>query len=220
MTAREVPLTTRQVRAASALRVHMPGWIAGDQALADVAARLPEMDPATAFIKIAVLDRLYGTNVKVIRPMAKHVAAVFRDVDVLTGDPTALVERLARTDKNRWSFAAKFCHFFVDPTRFPIYDKYALGTVACHLGRRRKRDVDHPYHAFVLNLQVLRERAGLECSWAELDRYLYLAGQYDVWKRNNDALINKEAARLFASKAPEVVALRAVMDGTAKEAGQ
>lgn len=127
----------------------------------------------------------------------------------------ALVERLAALPKTpaqsvarrHFSFASKFAHFFIDRERFPIYDSHADGMVAYHLGRKeREKDPEHPYRAFVKNLHTLRERAGITCSAAELDRYLWLAGLYRAWRHNAKSQINIEVARLFESPSSEATA--------------
>jgi hypothetical protein len=222
-----VPLTERQVEAANTLRDRMPGWIAVDQALTRLAARFPETDFASTLVKCATLNQLYGTRVLAIQRAATHVASVLREADLPSRDDpeavVALVERLAavpptpgqeRSPQLR-SFAAKFAHFFIDRERFPIFDSYASRMVTHHLGYLgRIRDASRPYRAFVLNLHLLKERAALNCGWAELDHYLWLAGQYRAWQRNPAAEINREPARLFAAASPEVAAELAIMEGT------
>lgn len=70
--------------------------------------------------------------------------------------------------------------------------------VAYHLGNRGKlHDSDHPYQAYVANLVRLREWSGLSWQGRELDRYLWLAGQYRTWKSGAKAPINRETRQLF-----------------------
>jgi hypothetical protein len=102
------------------------------------------------------------------------------------------------------SFAAKFAHFFIDSERFPIMDSYAVWMVKYHLGWKNcLRDANRSYTAFVENLRRLREAAGLNVKSRELDRYLWLAGQYRQWRKNLKSQINSELAALFASPSGE-----------------
>ncbi|HSH81625.1 MAG TPA: hypothetical protein VLA19_24105 [Herpetosiphonaceae bacterium] len=207
-----ISLTESQIVAASALQAQMSGWTITDRALTALGERFPESNREAVLLKVAAVNQLYGTYVYAVTRMAEHVAAVLKSADTATGGDTladvALIERLAalpkapaqQSERKHVSFASKFAHFFIDRERFPIYDSYAEQMAAYHLGPKgRITDLAHPYWAFVLNLHALRERAGLSCSAAELDRYLWLAGLYRAWQRNPKAQINAEVAQLFAS---------------------
>ena len=55
-----------------------------------------------------------------------------------------------------------------------------------------------PVSAHKQNLLELRKRSGVSASLREMDRYLWLAGQYREWlKRGDDARINGELRGLF-----------------------
>jgi hypothetical protein len=58
-----------------------------------------------------------------------------------------------------------------------------------HLGKRDYvEDQERPYIGFVKNFHTLKRLAELSASNRELDRYLWLAGQYREWRRNPQAL--------------------------------
>ena len=51
------------------------------------------------------------------------------------------------------SFAAKFCHFFIDEERFPIYDEAARDAIRLHLGSGALTDDEvNPYRRFARTL--------------------------------------------------------------------
>ena len=103
-----------------------------------------------------------------------------------------------KTQWHNYNFASKFAHFFINSERFPIYDSYAVRMIAYHLGRKGYViDTLHPYVAYVINQDRIRERSGLHWGGSELDRYLWLSGQYLAWMKNSKAPINTEIAKLF-----------------------
>lgn len=100
------------------------------------------------------------------------------------------------------SFAAKFCHFFVSQSLFPIYDEAARKAITLH-----RPDMKEPgsYKAFVTNIRELREWCGLDVPFKDLDRYLWLRGMYETYRKNPfNAPINGELRSYFASNDPEV----------------
>lgn len=161
--------------------------------------------------------------------MAAHVAAVLTQHPPALGPDQeadiALVERIAALPpaatqphpRKHTSFASKFAHFFLSTDRFPIYDDHAVRTVSRHLGSDRHHELARPYRAFVRNVQILRERAGLACTPVELDRYLWLAGLHRAWLRNPSAPLNVEVATLFATATPAVAAQLSILSALARE---
>jgi hypothetical protein len=94
-------------------------------------------------LKSIAVNSLYGTNVLAIIPMAKHVRNVLLRPGA-TEQGADLVDQIAAltlngTTHRRTSFAAKFCHFFVDENNFQIYDD----------GRRKPSNF-----TLVINIQV------------------------------------------------------------------
>ena len=211
MTTLAIPLSQAQIDAANRLHAHLYQWRMTDNALDALASAFPTWEPEAALLKVAAVNQLYGTNLYAIVRMAEHVSAVMAIAQPVMEGP-ALVERIAalpkspaqKTQRRHFSFASKLAHFFIDAKRFPIYDSYAVRMVERHLGPKGYvRDETHPYLAYVANLERLGERSGLAWSGRELDRYLWLAGQYRAWGKNHKAAINTEAARLFAQPSTE-----------------
>ncbi len=222
-----VPLSPSQVEAASALRTWMPAWVAADAALDLLRSLSDDAGLGVVLLKVAALDRLYGTNMYAIVPMAQHIVTVLA---ARPEDPIALVEAIAvlrpppqkgRTAaeappppawaKTYWSFASKFVHFFLDPDRVPLYDAWAAQSLNYHLGPIRLGS-SNPYRQFVQKVSVLRSLAGLSCSIRELDRYLWLSGMYREWSRKPDrAPLSREVISLFTEQSPEVQRLLSVL---------
>ena len=188
----------------------MPGWKLSDEVLRELASKYCDnRSEAHVLPKVAVLNALYGTNVLAIREMARHIASVFRET---LGEPGPdIVERIAAPKelgvaRRFLSFASKYCHFFVSPERFAIYDSQALAALCLHLGSGRPKtakDSGLSYPAYLEAINRLRERDCLSCSYAELDRYLWLCGErLDFARRRKGQktpVINKEALELFSS---------------------
>src|SRR5687768_11729209 len=120
------PLTDAHVQAASRLHSRLKQWAATDGALEQLREKFPGFDLEAALLKTVAINQLYGTNVYAAMRVAENVVAVMKKPP----DGAALVETLAEVElangekKHLRSFASKFCHFFVDRDRYPIFDKY------------------------------------------------------------------------------------------------
>jgi hypothetical protein len=124
-----VPLTPKQIQIAGELHDTLEQWRLSDNALRRLHRALPEFDEEACLLKSVAVNQLYGTQVLAIIPMARNVQRVLSEPGA-TEKGTDLVDQIATlklNDKTRHctSFAAKFCHFFVDENGFPIYDDAA-----------------------------------------------------------------------------------------------
>jgi hypothetical protein len=209
----QVSLTTAQVDAANRLHDTLQQWKDVDAALQMLGKHVPGFQLPSVLLKVAAVNQLYSTNLYAVVRMARHVVTVMDSSDSQT-DP-ALVEELAdlprtgETQQKRLyvSLASKFAHFFVDPDTFPIYDDFAKTIVRRHLGQKLwSGDNSHPYQAFVSDISTLLKYASLPCSVRELDRYLWIAGQYRAWSKKLKVNINTELRDTFEIPTPIVQA--------------
>jgi hypothetical protein len=175
-------------------------WKAADRVLEYLAETLPSnTDPEQVLLKAAALNQLYQTRVFALHAMAGHLASVF-SAEPTCEDECGLVERVSHLDasgRDHESFAAKYCHFFVDTARFPLYDKYARATVRLHLGSGRYRctTTKQSYRNFYLDVAGLRALLDFNPTVRELDHYLWLRGQ---WEANSQGKpVGAEVASLF-----------------------
>jgi hypothetical protein len=173
-------------------------WRTADKALARLAERFPGFGPEETLLKVAAVNALYVTNVYAIRRTAEHVRSVMLQAGTAVAD-SGLVGRMAalpkteaqRTNRGHYSFGSKFVHFFVDPERFPVYGSYAAAMSRYRLGRGGLAgDSRDPYRSFVANFRKLNTLAGFRMSTRDLDRYLWLAGQYREWIRRPTSATN------------------------------
>lgn len=214
-----VPLPLNKIEAANCLHERLEQWHLADQALRLLADRCPDFEPDACLLKVVAVNGLYGTNLYAVTRMAKHAAGVLAGSDLAAADPE-LVERLAdlpategqKRKRRHYSFASKFAHFFLGEERFPIMDSYALAMLRRHLGPRQYLDdTAHRYAAFVHNFQELKRLSGFTGRNRQLDRYLWLAGEYAAWKKKQKVAINAEVGALFAHPFGEVTALLDVL---------
>lgn len=205
------PLSMEQIEVANRLHRKLHQWQVTDCALHTLQANLPEFDIEATLLKVAAINQLYGTNVYAVVRMAQHVTEVMLEASGM--EDTDLVEQIASlAGRKHHSFASKFAHFFINMERFPIFASFALKMVAYHLGSQGQvRDSTHPYKAFVENIHRLKRFAGLSCTTKELDRYLWLAGLYQEWRRNPASPINAEVAKMFITPSSEVTAELAIL---------
>ena len=92
---------------------------------------MPDFDITSALLKTIAVNSLYSAGVRSPVHMAHHITSVMAEGDVAR-DACSLVETIAAfsvpgRDRplNLLVFASKFCHFYVDPTHFPILDTFA-----------------------------------------------------------------------------------------------
>lgn len=194
------PIMQSQIDAANRLLLQLPTWQATERGFERLRIEFPGFDLPAVLMKAAAVNDLYSTRVYAIWRMAAHIAEVGPN---LPQDPVEAVLMIGRlpggAGGTHRSFASKYCHFFIDPERFPIYDSYCEQMVRHHLGSEEAvgRDGD-AFAAFKTNIDRLRELSGIEASYRELDRYLWLAGQYRDWLgRRDEAQINSELRGLF-----------------------
>lgn len=205
-----VPLLASQVKAAIKIHRRLQQWVTSERVLDLVAERFPAFGREETLLKVVAVNQLYGTNVYAVPRLAEHIVGLMAAKPKRDGE---LVERIAalptragQRPRRHLSFAAKFAHFFIDAKLYPIYDSYAAKTVTYHLGPKLiVTSADHPYSAFERNFRELKDRAGVDYSTRELDRYLWLAGQYREWRTRPNVSISVEVANLFATPPRELV---------------
>jgi hypothetical protein len=216
-----VPLSMSQIEAANKLHRQLSQWRVTDNALYALQDRFPGFDNDATLLKVVAINQLYGTKVFAVIQMAEHIKDVMpREGKIADVDFVEELAKLPKMERKYISFASKFAHFFMDVERFPIYDSYAVKMVAYHLGQQGLiKDAEHPYKAFIENLDRLKQYARLSCTTRELDHYLWLAGLYRVWQGNQEQQmdkdklkkskrhINTEVAELFKTRSIEATAL-------------
>jgi hypothetical protein len=201
--------SSAQVDAALKLYLGMEQWLVGDASLRRLKASMPGFDEETCVIKAASVNSLYGTRLLAIVRMARHVARVLAEVELATAPRIELVERIAALPPNLGegqrrfvSFAAKFCHFFVDD-EIPIYDQAACWTLDLHLGSGPQPR--RTYAEFCADFERLRESAGFTMTPWRLDRYLWLVGMYGRWIENRP--VSSELRRVLSAPSEEAARL-------------
>jgi hypothetical protein len=208
-----IPIEPSQIEAAKRLHGRLQQWRLVDEALAVLSEQLPGFTTAEALLKVTVINALYGTNVYAIVPMARHVAHVLEKLGPasLGAELVEVLASIPRDGDKKYpffrSFASKFAHFFIDAERFPIMDSYSMRMVKMHLGKGNYApDGDHPYLAFFVNHGNLKAEIDFKGSNRDLDRYLWLSGEYLAWQKNHEAAINAELRVAFEKPSPEVAA--------------
>jgi len=176
-----MPLSNSQIAAASRFWEEKGGWESKE--IVQLKQVFPKSQDAVKVKAIAV-NALYGTFIIAISQVADCVGRV---LETAHASGPGLVEELVVeirtiTKQRNYSFASKYAHFFVDPD-LPILDSYAEWMVAKHLGAMKSKNPKR-YLQFTEDIESLKRLAGLTCSCAELDAYLWVAGEYWSWKLN------------------------------------
>ena len=199
------PLSDKHIQAVDKIYAQCPKWKMADAALKLLSEQLPGFTQESCLLKSVAINTLYGTQVRAIAEMANHVCETMSKNESNEDKPELLVDAIATVGinggkiKHFISFASKFCHFFVDDERFPIYDQAARETLALHLGKKAMiAGLAKPYTAFCGNIACLRAASNLTCSLSALDRYLWLRGLHIKFeKRGVNAEINGEIKQYF-----------------------
>lgn len=194
------PILPDQILAAVEIRNYLAGWGAANGVLASLARMMPTHDFESALAKAAVLNQLYFTNVMAVFRMGKHIEALANAGVFIEEDPVEVVRAIAALDgedskRKHWVFGAKYAHFFIDPDRYPVYDRLAADTLLFHTGERVAiGERENPYREFYERLLAVKEASGLSAaSFAAIDSYLWLTGCYRQWlRRGEKAQINVE----------------------------
>lgn len=202
-----IPILPGQIAAADRLHGRLTSWSATDNSFRILRERVPGWDVEAALLKTAAINQLYWTQVRAVWRMALHISEVMKDPP---GEPALLVDGIAllppRQGERKFrfrSFASKLCHFFVDADRFAIYDSFSCATVSYHLGRQTASP-DNPYGVFLADAGRLLDVSGLQSiTFRQLDRYLWLAGQYRAYLRRNVA-ISQDMRLLFEDDSGQV----------------
>ena len=203
-----IPLTRPQVEAALQLYRYCELWRSVDEALDSLAQSFPGFDFKSTLLKVAAVNTLYWTQVYAVVEVAMHVHRILEATAVpLCPDVVESLGKIPQLGRMFRSFASKFAHFFIDPERFPIYDSYAVKMLTYHLNGKAKEELS--YKQFVSSFTTLKKVVGFSVTTRELDRYLWLAGQYRAWKglppwRKPSTGINQELQRLFKAPGKEV----------------
>ena len=212
-----VPLSQQQVDRACRVHETLAQWRLAESALEKLADRFPGFSAEACLLKTVAVNEIYGTQLFATVRMARHIEAILADPSTSLMD-IGLVEQIAKLptkqgEKQRLSVscASKFCHFFVNAEKFPIYDDAARDAIRLHLGTDAcSMSKDNRYRAFCTNFEKLRTLAKLECTTKELDQYLWLTGMYMRWlkeRSKENPRVNQELRGLFQQPTPELKAM-------------
>jgi hypothetical protein len=182
----ERPLLSSQIEAAACFWAK-GGWETKE--MAQLKRAFPNYQEAVK-LKAITINALFGTNIIAISKVGDCIEQ-FLKTNQSTGSDFVeeLVAEIKKiTNKQHHSFAAKYAHFFINP-ELPILDWYAEWMVSQHLGSRKSQNPKR-YLRFVEDVETLKEIACLDCSCADLDAYLWVAGEYWYWKDHRNEQIS------------------------------
>lgn len=186
-----------------------------ERALGELFKQYPEnTDAAHVFLKVTVLNALYGTQIPiysdripVILEVANHIVSLGFDPDLDRGSEE-LVGKITRVvvsgkaDRYNYSFATKYCSWH-KPDFYPIFDSRVVEYL-WHLRRhgclsRFRRDVLWDYPTFKKVVSEFRGKFGLDdFTFKQVDKFLYLQG---------GILLNQKTATILATDGADAAQL-------------
>ena len=212
-------LSLSNIKAATEIRESLTSWDDADAALEQLRRHFPSNTQRSHVLaKASAIDKLYSTRASNIYWVANAVVATMQvveshdsgEVQLTAVDVVNLVSQHKTTmypkSSRCASFASKYCHFFVGGWEFPIYDSFALTAVNSLLGKRQngltpKRS---EYQDFCERVERVRARDGLEAVGVrEMDRFLWLWGQWLAQRDHERPVINTDVYNVFRSKEPQ-----------------
>lgn len=215
-TSKIIPLTQQQIDAAQVLHHRLTKWAATDRAFERLGRHFG-WDRESCVLKASVINDLYSTRVYAIWQMAEHLMKVMMNPPDDPADVVEVIASLPDDDgtarRKHWSFASKIGHFFINGDKYPIYDSFCRNMLSYHLGGNLSPiSKGNPYRSFIADLNNLRKISGLSATLRDLDRYMWLAGQYRQWlKKRDKAQINSELRSIFVDKDPEIQKLLEIL---------
>lgn len=212
-------VTEVNIQAAARLRSRLLSWDYADNALDHLRKYFDSnVDHSHVLAKASAIDKLYSTRGGNIYWLANAVVAAMVEIDLVTAhgvklDAADVVNAVSR--RKSWlypgsdrcaSFASKYCHFFVDGWDFLIYDSFALAAVNNLLGERQYHLTPRrsEYRDFCERVERLLDRNDLKVETRDLDRYLWLWGQWLVQRGYERQRVNRDVFDLFKSDDPAV----------------
>ena len=216
-------LTLSNIEAATALRGFLTSWNDADTALQQLQQQFPSnLNRPHVLAKASTIDKLYSTRagniywvadaiVVAMQAVANHNAPAEQltavdVVDLISYHKTMMYDKSSRCA----SFASKYCHFFVQNWEFPLYDTFALAAVKDLLGGPQYGLTPQrsEYRDFCERVERVRTRDGLEAvGIREMDRFLWLWGQWLIKRNHEERAINVEVYTVFRSDEPQVMQL-------------
>ena len=131
------------------------------------------------WIKAQVLNSAFNVNVPEIHKVAKHISMQKKvEVEMIRIGHGAH-RKGARNESDLYSFATKYCSFCNPPDENPIFDsnvKRALIYFKEHCGFEFNGDLRR-YQNFVCIIKNFKKVFGLNSSFRDVDKYLYLVGR-------------------------------------------
>lgn len=141
--------------------------------------------------KIEILDKLYNCNLKMDkREVANEIKQLKIDSEFNKDNIEKIVEDIAKIKPSNYKrrvglvFSSKYCHFHY-PNKFPIYDKYSSYALSNLLGKM-KSYYENNYTQFKNDLDNLISKLSWNPSYKDLDSYLWLYGQWLIYKKYID----------------------------------
>jgi len=146
--------------------------------------------------KIELIDKLYYCNLRQdIREIARELLTYDIDLKLDKTAPESLVKKIAEiqisTKRKNYKpvgyvFASKYCHFH-RPYRFPIFDSFARKGLS---NLTEKKYKPNEYSQFKNDLDKIRESMDFDVSYAIMDTFLWLYGQWETYNLKGEERIS------------------------------
>jgi len=152
--------------------------------------------------KIELVNKLYNCNLMMPKEkVAKYIIDLKLDNKLTHSNPSIIVEEISNIKLPDYLksiglvFASKYCHFH-HPSRFPIYDKFA-GIGLSQLFGKKLNYYEKNYSKFKIDLDTIISSLSWESSYKEMDKLLWLYGQWISYKIGKTKQLSNEIKALI-----------------------
>jgi len=145
--------------------------------------------------KVELVDKLYNCHLRQdIRKVANALLNLDLDSEFEKSDSYSIFNKIAEIklpkhkDEGYYKrlgevFASKYCHFHY-PHRFPITDSYSRLALST-LFNNKMNYYDNNYTQFVHDINDIKKNIKFEITYAQIDTYLWLYGQWLEYEDKN-----------------------------------
>jgi len=145
--------------------------------------------------KVELVDKLYNCQLRQDnRKVANALLNLNLDSKFEKSDSFLIVNKIAEIKLPKYKeegyykrlgevFASKYCHFHY-PHRFPITDSYSR-LASSTLFNNKMNYYDNNYTQFIHDINDLKNSIKFEITYAKIDTYLWLYGQWLEYKDKN-----------------------------------
>jgi hypothetical protein len=211
-----MPVTMQMINAANGIYTQLKDWQKADQLLASLELVFPGFSLDEIIVKVTVVNSFYATRKQpydILRISEHFHNIIHQQNDPHNPDMEMLnkMMQIPNIQGRQISLVSKFVNCFMNDSQFPIWDEYAKRATRLFLKKQpvkqplgRIADF-HTYEDFCDAIDKLKHDNNINPSNRCLDRFLWLAGQYNEFHTVDKPELGKEVNSFFEDRSNEEI---------------